>query len=254
MGYWETIASLEEPIHRYSYEAMQLQVYGSFNSLYAALVSEGFRRNRANAPLEQVIEGVRYRALGEGIFKEHGGAEPERIYEYTLGIYISANGNSKEVDLTPDGGYYEGQIYLQKYIPTPPSTPASITVSPEIVKEGENINISWGSGADATSYRLERSINVGSWIQVYSGSLREYADTAQEDWNTVRYRVRSYNVDGYSSYRTSDVVKVIHFPEMKMKINGVLKTSDKGWVKINGELREVEGIYTKINGVLREVE
>lgn len=43
------------------------------------------------------------------------------------------------------------------------------------------------------------------------------------------------------------------FPELKVKINGQIKTSDEGWVKVNGVLRPIEQIWTKIGGKLREV-
>ena len=103
--------------------------------------------------------------------------------------------------------------YLEKYvyISTPPSTPSSISVTPSAVQEGSTISISWETGSGASSYRLERSINGGTYSQIYSGSTRSYSDTALASWNTVQYRVRAYNSDGYSGYRTSTTtVTVTH--------------------------------------------
>lgn len=146
------------------------------------------------------------------------------------------------------------EVTVPEYVSTPPSPPSSITVSPSQVKDGESISISWGSGSGASSYRLERSANGGSYTQIYSGSNRSYVDTSLKSWDTVTYRVRSYNVDGYSSYRTSDTIIVTHFPEMGLKVDGTLKISEMGWVKIDGALREIDSIYTKIDGILKEVE
>ncbi|WP_312908010.1 hypothetical protein [Tissierella praeacuta] len=97
----------------------------------------------------------------------------------------------------------------QVYVSEPPSSPSSITV-PTIVKSGEQINISWSSSSGATSYYLERSVNGGSWTQVYSGSSRSYTHTITKGWNTVAYRVRAYNSDGYSGYTTSPTRTVIN--------------------------------------------
>lgn len=145
-----------------------------------------------------------------------------------------------------------GTLYLEiEY--TPPSTPSSISV-PTTIKGGESITVSWGSSSGATRYHLERRVNSGTWTQIYSGGSRSYTDTITKGWNTVAYRVRAYNSDGYSSYRTSPTRTVINFPEMQIKINGVLKTSENGWVKINGVLREIDSIYVKVNGQLKEVQ
>lgn len=43
------------------------------------------------------------------------------------------------------------------------------------------------------------------------------------------------------------------FPELIMKIDGQLKTSENGWVKVDGALREIDTITAKVNGILKEV-
>ena len=89
---------------------------------------------------------------------------------------------------------------------TAPTTPTSITV-PTTVRGGESLSISWGASTDidgdSLTYRLERSINGGSFSQIYSGSLRNYTDSITKSWNTVAYRVRAYDGTAYSEYRTS---------------------------------------------------
>lgn len=107
---------------------------------------------------------------------------------------------------------YDFYVILEENLPTPPnppSTPSSISV-PSLVKGGESINISWGSSSRAISYYLERSVNGGTWTQIYGGSSRSYTDTITKSWNTVAYRVRAYNSDGYSGYTTSPTRTVIN--------------------------------------------
>ncbi len=43
------------------------------------------------------------------------------------------------------------------------------------------------------------------------------------------------------------------FPELTIKIDNQLKTSEAGWVKIDGQLKEIEKIWTKVDGQLKEV-
>lgn len=95
-----------------------------------------------------------------------------------------------------------------------PTVPSSITV-PEKVKGGESLTISWGSSTDSngnlSGYILERSVNGGSFSQLYKGSALRYTDTITKGWNTVAYRVKAY--DSYSAasgYRTSDTRTVIN--------------------------------------------
>ena len=95
-----------------------------------------------------------------------------------------------------------------------PTVPSSITV-PEKVKGGESLTVSWGSSTDSngnlSGYILERSVNGGSFSQLYKGSALRYTDTITKGWNTVAYRVKAY--DSYSAasgYRTSDTRTVIN--------------------------------------------
>ena len=90
-----------------------------------------------------------------------------------------------------------------------PSIPSSIKV-PSTIKGGEKITISWGSSSGASRYHLERSVNGGSWTQIYSGNSLSYIDSITKGWNTVTYRVRAYNSDGYSDYRASPTRNVIN--------------------------------------------
>ena len=140
----------------------------------------------------------------------------------------------------------------------PPTVPSFITVPTNIGVE-ETFNISWGESIDpeddTITYYLERSINSGSYVSIYSGVNKNHFDTSQAGWNTVRYRVRAYDGIAYSDYKTSTIVTVIIklFPELTMKIDNQLKTSEAGWVKIDNQLRDIEKIWIKVDGQLHEI-
>ncbi len=86
-----------------------------------------------------------------------------------------------------------------------PSAPGSITV-PAAVRGGATLPISWTRATDSddnlSGYELERSVNGGSWSQIYKGAGLSYTDTITAGWNTVAYRVRAYDtLNATSSYR-----------------------------------------------------
>lgn len=96
----------------------------------------------------------------------------------------------------------------------PPEQPATITV-PETIFSNQTTTIGWSASTDpdgdTVSYRLERSINGGSWTQIYSGANTTYTDSITTAMNTLQYRVKA--VDSYgssSSYTTSATRAVTH--------------------------------------------
>lgn len=135
--------------------------------------------------------------------------------EYIVGDDMPIRGSYITTVVAEDGTYpangrhSDGYWYVKGSLSIPPSMPSSITV-PAIVKGGESLSISWGTGSGATRYHLERSVNGGAYSQIYSGSNRSYTDTITKGWNTVAYRVRAYNSDGYSGYTTSPTRNVIN--------------------------------------------
>ncbi len=89
-----------------------------------------------------------------------------------------------------------------------PSAPGSITV-PAAVRGGATLPISWTRATDSddnlSGYELERSVNGGTWTQVYKGSALTFTDTITAGWNTVAYRVRAYDtLNATSAYVASD--------------------------------------------------
>ncbi|CAK7083764.1 hypothetical protein [Tissierella sp.] len=100
------------------------------------------------------------------------------------------------------------QFWVYRELPNKaPAIPSFISV-PTTVNGGSKLSISWGSSSDVddnlSGYKLERSVNGGSWTRVYSGSSRSYIDTITKGWNTVAYRVCAYDSEGaHSGYTTS---------------------------------------------------
>jgi len=189
---------------------------------HTAFLRSNGTHSYANFGDENFTMYEKYRVKGV-IYHDQG-----TIIEYTPSFTwtgrSSLPGGSRSVNkIVPASGSYDNYFYLEKYVPVPPLTPSSITVPTE-VKGGENLTISWGSSSGATRYHLERSVNGGSFTQIYCGSSRSYTDTITKGWNTIAYRVRAYNSDGYSSYRTSPTRTIINFPEFNMKVDGALKT------------------------------
>lgn len=97
---------------------------------------------------------------------------------------------------------------------TPPTPPTTLNV-PTDIYGGKTAVISWNAGSDVdgnlAGYELERSINGGAYIQIYKGAALTYTDMITYGWDTVQYRVRSYDTsDAYSSYLTGALKTVIN--------------------------------------------
>lgn len=105
-----------------------------------------------------------------------------------------------------------GTISLEEYMNVPPISPPTITV-PTTVKGGEVLAISWGVSTDAdgnlSGYTLERSINGGTYTQVYKGANRSFTDNITKGWNTVAYRVKAYDSEGAESGYTTSATRTV---------------------------------------------
>ena len=131
---------------------------------------------------------------------------------YTASIPSSAKTVQFRVRANDSGGqsssYRSGSTYNTS---NTPSAPSEITV-PYPLSSGSTAQITWGESTITTdtiaSYILERSIDQGSWTQIYSGSDLSYTDTIG-DWGTVQYRVQAVNDKGLDGpYTTSDLTTI----------------------------------------------
>lgn len=89
---------------------------------------------------------------------------------------------------------------------TAPTAPSAISV-PSSISGGGTVVITWGASTDAEDnlegYTLERSVDGGSYTEIYDGTSTSYTDTITKGWSTVAYRVKAYDPYTSSSYTTS---------------------------------------------------
>lgn len=95
---------------------------------------------------------------------------------------------------------------------SPPTVPANLIV-PSAVTSTKDFDINWGASSDPegnlSGYILERSLDSGSWIQIYQGRTLSTIDNVPFGANTVQYRVKAYDSAGaHSGYRTGAAVEV----------------------------------------------
>lgn len=92
---------------------------------------------------------------------------------------------------------------------TYPEPPTSITVPTSAVPTGSSIAVSWAAVTGST-YKLQRSVDGGSWTDVYNGGNTAYTDTAGV-WNRVKYRVASVKHGVVSGFLESREVQILKF-------------------------------------------
>lgn len=97
---------------------------------------------------------------------------------------------------------------------TVPNAPTSITVPTEAIPTGSTISITWAAVTGST-YKLQRSVDGGSWADVYTGGNNSYSDTAGI-WNKVKYRVASVKSGITSGYTESKEVQILPYTVAKI--------------------------------------
>lgn len=131
---------------------------------------------------------------------------------YTASIPSSAKTVRFRVRANDSGGQSSGYKTGSTYnTSNTPSAPSEINV-PYPLSSGSTAQITWGASTITTdtiaSYTLERSVDQGSWTQIYSGSDLSYTDSIG-DWGTVQYRVQAVNDKGLDGpYTTSDLTTI----------------------------------------------
>lgn len=97
---------------------------------------------------------------------------------------------------------------------TYPDPPTSITVPTEAIPTGSTISITWAAVTGST-YKLQRSVDGGSWADVYTGGNTSYSDMAGV-WNKVKYRVASVKSGITSGYTESKEVQILPYTVAKI--------------------------------------
>lgn len=83
------------------------------------------------------------------------------------------------------------QVLLVPAAPSTPSSPANNTTG--------SYTVSWGTVTTATSYRLEESVNSGSWSEIFNAGGTS-ASLAGRTTATYSYRARACNASGCGGY------------------------------------------------------
>lgn len=101
---------------------------------------------------------------------------------------------------------YRNSAQVSVFNNTAPNAPGSLTIPNEVLGGG-SLTVAWEAASDPdgnlTGYELERQTDGGDWAQVYRGPDTSYTDAVTRGWNSVNYRVRSYDAyDAVSGYTT----------------------------------------------------
>lgn len=121
-------------------------------------------------------------------------------------IVTAKGGVRPAIILPPDLIVDDSNIITANTYPDPPT---SITVPTEAIPTGSTISITWAAVTGST-YKLQRSVDGGSWADVYTGGNNSYSDTAGV-WNKVKYRVASVKSGITSGYTESKEVQILPY-------------------------------------------
>lgn len=155
-----------------------------------------------------------------------------------IGTYICNDSLGSRPTFTLPSSLYvsdDGSVFQN----TAPSTPASISV-PSFAVQGGSVSISWPAVTDPdgnlAGYRLQRSVNNGTWTQVYQGAGTSFSDTAPINATALQYRVQAYDSEGLTSgWRTSSQVQVYGTPALtvpEMVMQG--QSATVSWSEVEG--------------------
>ena len=117
-------------------------------------------------------------------------------YDAAKVMYGFSDGSTLKRSLHPDDIAGLHWIYHPN---SPPDTPIYIDYP---TKDDGVYTVNWNASSAASSYQLERSMDGGDWVQIYSGPHTFFEETV-EDGN-YRYRVTASNITGSGDFKTGD--------------------------------------------------
>jgi hypothetical protein len=117
-------------------------------------------------------------------------------YDAAKVMYGYSDGSTLKRTLHPDDVAGIHWIY-------PPTSPPAIPDFLDYPSEDDGVyTVLWSACSAASSYQLERSIDGGDWVRIYSGPHTWFDETV-EDGN-YRYRIAASNIAGASGWKTGD--------------------------------------------------
>jgi len=152
-----------------------------------------------------------------GVYAEFGGAaafaSKAGVYVESLlaqaratlaGVYVEVAVPTDTLRVTNYGAYVELAADL------PDGDPSLLTATPI---SSSQIDLAWtDNSTNEAGFYIERSINQSVWntLATAAADATSYSDTTPSEAVTYYYRVRAYNVDGYSGY--SNTASALTFP------------------------------------------
>ena len=127
-----------------------------------------------------------------------------------------------------------------------PTAPAGL-ILPQNIFGGEPFIVTWRSASDVdgnlAGYKLERSLDNGSWETVYTGRYTAHRDVVHKGALRVAYRVKAYDEDGdesdYSPIITRTVINNSP-PTIICELSGDLGTKTAGFT-VSYTVTDVDG-------------
>ena len=108
---------------------------------------------------------------------------------------------------------YRNSAQVSVFNNTAPGAPGGITVPGEVLGGG-TLTVTWSAASDPddnlTGYELERQVDGGDWAQVYKGADTSYTDNITRGWQSVNYRVRSYDAYNATSGYTTGTAQPVN--------------------------------------------
>ncbi|MCC8064770.1 MAG: hypothetical protein LIO70_06790 [Clostridiales bacterium] len=101
------------------------------------------------------------------------------------------------------GGNYTCQVKATTSSGTTTVAESSFQVPPTLTgvyAYSSSVKVTWNEFSGATSYRVFRKTNGGSWVKLGDTTSTSYSDTTAVGGNTYTYTVRAITADGMSGY------------------------------------------------------
>ncbi len=117
-------------------------------------------------------------------------------YDAAKVMYGYSDGSTLKRSLHPDDIAGIHWIYPPN---SPPERPDFIDYPSE---DDGDFTIHWSASSAASSYQLERSIDGGDWVQIYSGPHTFFEESVDD--GSYQYRVTASNLAGSSDWKTAD--------------------------------------------------
>lgn len=177
--------------------------------------------------------------------------------------YTSGNSIYFRVTAINARGLTSTSISVKYTCLSPPAAPTGLKLTPTSGKRTDMITISWNGTTSYYEIRVRYSSDGGTawtaWVnidpttaQTKTTTPSNYTAFTVSDTGILQYAVRAKNKNGvYSEWSNSAAYTLTSqntTNNVKIKVNGVWKTSKAVYVKTDGSWKKAKKVYVKING------